>query len=416
MTTTQYVPGLDGVKLSDLVKPERYADGYPHDVFAALRQHSPVHWCEIKGFAPFWAITRHADIKFVSTHPEVFSSASRLVLGPEADAALGAGSLPMTTVINTDPPLHREYRNMVGPYFRPKTLRDLEDRVREVSNALLDEYAGHGEAVELDFATDIASWHPLKMIAEALGIAEQDEPTVLRIANEVFGAMDPEFARDRVELFTEALTFLTKLVSEKRGCPRDDITSVLAQATLNGEPVDDFAVIGYLMILITAGHDTTRHSLTGGISALIDHPEQLELLRERPELCAYAADEIVRWTTPVTQFMRTATQDCELSGTTIKAGESVCLFYASGNRDEEVFDQPFRFQVDRTPNPHLGWGIGEHYCLGANLAKMEIRVMLEELVPRLESIEMAGPKQGLHGYFVSGIKHLPIRWRLRPAL
>ena len=410
------IPALADLDLLDLVRPERYADGYPHEVFASLRQHAPVHWCELRGFAPFWAVTRHADIKYVSTHPEVFSSASRLVLGPEADAALGAGNLPMTTVINTDPPIHREYRNMVGPYFRPKTLRDLEDRVRDVSRELLDRHARAGEAVELDFATEIASWHPLKMIAEALGIPEDDEPTVLRIANEVFGAMDPEFARDRMELFQETLVFLTKLVSEKRACPRDDITSVLSQATLNGEPVNDFDIMGYLMILITAGHDTTRHSLTGGISALIEHPEQLDLLRAHPELCASAADEIVRWTTPVTQFMRTATEDCELAGQTIKAGESVCLFYASGNRDDTVFDEPFEFRVDRSPNPHLGWGIGEHYCLGANLAKMEIRVMLEELVPRLESIEMAGPKQGLHGYFVSGIKHLPIRWRLREAL
>lgn len=415
MTTTQSIPGLDEVKLSDLVKPERYANGYPHDVFAALRHHSPIHWCEIKRFAPFWAVTRHADIKFVSTHPELFSSASRLVLTPSADALTGSGQLPMQTVINTDPPLHREYRNMVGPYFRPKVLRDLEDRIRGISRVLLNGYVGNGEAVELDFATDIASWHPLKMIAEALGIAERDEPTVLRIANESFGQLDPEFARDRMELFTEAFRFLTQLVTEKRACPQDDITSVLAQATLNGKPVDDFAIIGYLMILITAGHDTTRHSLTGGLAALIEHPEQLELLRARPELCASAADEAVRWTTPVTQFMRTATQDCEVSGQAIKAGESVCLFYASGNRDETVFDEPFRFQVDRDPNPHLGWGVGEHYCLGANLAKMEIRVMLEELIPRLESIEMTGPKQGLHGYMISGIKHLPIRWRLRPA-
>ena len=406
-------PAID---LLDLVDPARYSGGYPHETWAALRRSSPVHWCEIDGFDPFWAVTRHADVKHVSTHPLLFSSEQRLFLVPSEEQRRAEES-PMAnarTLLNTDPPVHRGHRAMAGAYFRPRTLSNLEDRMRDLTRLRLDQFAAQGPGAELDFATELAPWHPLKMIAEILGVAEKDEPTMLRIANELFGLTDPEFARDRMDLLTEAFGFLMQLVADKRADPKDDLASVIVHSTLDGEPAPDMAVIGYLLILITAGHDTTKNAIAGGMLALIENPDQLELLRARPELCAQAADEIVRWTTPVTHFMRTATEDCELGGQKIRAGDGLTLFYPSANRDEHVFDDPFAFRVDRDPNPHLGWGIGEHYCLGASLAKMEIRLLLEELVPRLDGVELAGEPEWLASNFVSGVKHLPIRWTLRP--
>lgn len=404
---------IDGLDLQDLVDPARFATGYPHEAWTVLRRHSPVHWCEIDGYKPFWAVTRHADIKHVSTHPQIFSSEGRLIVMPEGEEKGLAGTGSLRSLLNTDPPEHHEHRKMAGAYFRPRTLRNLEDRMRDITRVQLDRFAAQGPGAQIDFATDVAPWHPLKMIAEILGVAEQDEPTVLRMANEIFGAADPEFARDRVEVVTEAFGFLAQLVADKRADPQDDLASVLAHATLGGEPAPDLAVMGYLLVLITAGHDTTKNAIAGGMLALLQHPEQLDLLRKQPDLCARAADEIVRWTTPVMQFMRTATKDCQVGEQPVQAGESVALFYPSANRDEEVFDDPFAFRVDRDPNPHLGWGIGEHYCLGASLAKMELRLLLEELVPRIDAVEIAGEPQWLAGSFVSGVKHLPLRWTIR---
>src|SRR5580704_2645182 len=240
MSVTADIPGLDEIDLTELVNPRRFADGYPQEVWAALREHSPVHWVELPGYKPFWALTRHAEMRHVLTHPELFSCAGRLILASiaqeEKEAAVGSGG---NTLLNTDPPIHREYRNMAAPYFRPRVLRDVEDRVRQISRDLLDRYSSEGEWVELDFATDVASWHPLKMISEVLGAEESDEPTILAIANEIFGSSDPEFARDPTELFTEAFEFLARLVAEKRAHPKDDLASVLSAGSLNGSPLED---------------------------------------------------------------------------------------------------------------------------------------------------------------------------------
>jgi cytochrome P450 len=396
------------IDVASLVDPSRYAEGQPHDTWARLRADAPVAWCELDGHDPFWALTRHADIRFVSTHPELFSSTERIILSPSDPAA---GNQPIgKTLLNTDPPEHSDYRRLAGPFFRPRVLQGLETRIRQITRTLLDAHADRGPDSHIDFVTEVASWHPLKMICEILGLGEEHEPIVLRIANEIFGNTDPEFERDPTSLFTETFGFLSKLIAERRVTPGDDLSSILANATLEGEPLADLDVMTYLLILITAGHDTTKYAIAGAMLALLENPDQLALLRERPDLAETAANEIVRWTTPVMQFMRTATTDTEVGGQPVRAGEAVTLYYPSGNRDEEVFDDPFSFRVDRDPNPHLGWGVGEHYCIGASLARMEIRVLLEELVPRLQRVELAGEPQWTQAIFISGVKHLPIRW------
>jgi cytochrome P450 len=405
-----------GIDIQDLVVSRRYVDGQPHETWAAMRRETPVLWCEPDGFPPFWALTKHADVKAVSVDFERFSSRgpvqlARLgtesvessLLGPTADP-FGSRNL-----LNTDPPEHRDYRNLARDYFRPGALRRLEPRVREISRALIDNVAGHSE---LDFVTEVAARHPLRMLAEMLGLDNGDEQRLLRLTNAFVGAADPEY-HDGPGVGAEFGAYLARLLADRRAHPRHDLTSLVANARLRGRPMSDLDAIVYLLIIAIAGHDTTRGAIGGGMLALLRHQDQLELLRARPELCASAADEIVRWISPVVHFLRTATEDCEIAGRRIRAGDRLVLYYPSANRDEEVFDEPAAFRADRAPNPHLGWGFGEHYCLGANLARMEIRVLLEELVPRLEWAELAGPPSWTASRVVCGPKHLPVRWRLK---
>jgi cytochrome P450 len=404
------------VDVADLVTPARFgARGQPHDTFTLLRRESPVHWCEPDRYPGFWAVTRHRDVKDISLDYERFSSRGPVLLAPVTaptveESLLGAGAGTANTILGTDPPEHRAYRDIARPYFRPSVLRRLEDRVREISRALLDQLAGKEH---LDFVTDLAAWHPLRMLCEILGVAERDERMLLRLSNEFMGNADPEFRRPKDAPAARGFgAYITRLIADRRTTPKDDLAGVLARARLRGEPMSDLDTVLYLMIIAVAGHDTTRSAIAGGMLALIDNPGQLRLLRERPELCGHAADEIVRWTSPVVHFLRTATEDCEVGGRRVRAGERLALFYPSANRDEDVFADPFAFRVDRSPNPHLGWGFGEHYCLGANLARMEIRVLLEELVPRLESVRLAGAPQWMASRVICGPKHLPISWRL----
>ncbi|HEY7486075.1 MAG TPA: cytochrome P450 [Streptosporangiaceae bacterium] len=405
------------VDVRDLVEPARFgARGQPHETFRVLRRESPVHWCEPDRYPGFWAVTRHRDVKEISLDYQRFSSRGPVLLSPLTapsleESVFGAGTESSDNILSTDPPLHRDYRSMARPYFRPSVLRTLEDRVRDITRALLDQLAGREE---LDFVTDLAAWHPLRMLCEIMGIAQRDEQLLLRLTNEFMGNADPEFRRPKhATAAMEFGAYVVRLIAERRAAPGDDLASVLSNARLNGEPMSDLDTVVYLMIIAVAGHDTTRSAIAGGMLALLDNPDQLRLLREHPELCERAADEIVRWTSPVVHFTRTATEDCEVAGRRMGEGDLLALFYPSANRDEDVFDEPFAFRVDRSPNPHLGWGFGEHYCLGANLARMEIRVLLEELVPRLSSAELAGPPEWMASRVICGPKHLPVRWRLR---
>ncbi len=378
-----------------LVDPLRYgAEGHPHDLWTRLRRESPVAWTEVPGYPPFWAVTRHADVREASVAPARFSSRGPVVMTPLRDAK-DPSRVPRS-VLNTDPPEHRDLRNLTLPYFKPRSLRALENRIREITRVLLDT-----APPELDFATGIAALHPLRLLCEILGVP--DEKVVLDLTNGLVGQADPEYA----ETGGSFGAYVRDLVADRRAHPRDDLSSLIANSSLPDRDAGE-----YLMILAIAGHDTTRSALSGGMHALISHPEQLALLRSRPDLYDSAANEIVRWTSPVVHFLRTATEDCELGGASIRAGDRLMLFYPSANRDEAVFDDPFTFRVDRDPNPHLAWGVGEHYCLGATLARMEIRILLEELIPRLASAALTARPEWMASNVVCGIKHLPVRWHL----
>ncbi len=399
--------------------------GYPHDAWTRLRREDPVHWTQPEGYQPFWSVTKHADIIEVSKQPELFQSAGRFILFPNALAPGAGGSEdgaasqdpPLRMLVNMDPPEHRSYRKLVSPWFTPRMVKRLEAQLEVITAEMFDDLEGERE---LDFVTEVAAIQPLRMITAMLGIERKDEQFVLRVTNENFGLEDPEFQRegekpeDRLGFLTEAAGFLNAIFDDRRRSPREDLSSVLANATIDGAPVPPFELFSLAFLVMVAGHDTTRNAISNGMLAFFEHPAELEKLRRDPGLVGTAADEVVRWTTPVNHFSRTATRDTELRGKQIRAGDSVALFYASANRDEEIFEDPFTFRIDRDPNPHLGFGVGEHFCLGASLARMDLRVFWRQFVERVESIEPAGPHELLHSSFVGGPKHVPVRMRVRP--
>lgn len=413
----------------DVISARHYGEhGYPHAEWARLRRESPVHFMQPEGYEPFWAVTRHADIIEVSKQPQVFRSAGRFILFPRALTPEGEAAPndlvenpPLRMLVNMDPPEHRDYRRLVSGWFTPRAVKSLEARLEEITREIFDELAGDGSERECDFVRDVAALQPLRMITEILGIPREREEFVLKVTNQNFGLEDPEFQLEgdtpeqRLAFITEAFTYLEEITNDRRRNPCNDLSTVLAQATLNGEPVPAFELFSLYFLVMVAGHDTTRNAISSGLMAFLDHPGELEKLQRDPGLVELAADEIVRWTTPVNHFSRTATRDYELRGQRIREGDSVALFYASANRDEEVFEDPGTFRIDRQPNPHLGFGVGEHLCLGAHLARMDLRVFWRQLAERLVSIEPAGPAELLHASFVGGPKRLPVRLRLKPA-
>ena len=412
-TSTAFDPRLhdqpDVIDTAVLVDAGGYAaHGYPYDAWAALRRESPVHWCEPPGFRPFWAVTRHEHVRHLSTHPDLFRSEPRTIVFPELLEAM-TGVMTPRTLINMDPPEHRDYRAIAAPFLKPSAIRSLESTVRAITIDLLDARTGEEP---FDFVFDFAAYHPLKVICGVLGAAPEDEDLVLRIANTVFGIEDPDYTPQLAGLAMEMMDYYRRLKDDRLARPTGDLYSALVNASVAGAPIGDIELVSYFLILTSAGHDTTRNAIAGGLLALLEHPDQLERLRDDPSACATAADEVIRWTSPVIQFCRTPTDDVELGGRQIHAGDTLAMFYPSANRDDAVFDHPDEFRVDRDPNPHLGLGVGEHYCLGAHLARLEIRVLFEELIPRLEHVELVGPAERTAAAFVGGVKHLPVRWTL----
>jgi cytochrome P450 len=411
----------------DLIRPRNYGTrGVPHDTWTLLRKESPVHRCEFGGeFEDFWAITKHADIIDVSSKPHLFSNregpmilsrAQKIQVERRASGPMGR----MLTIIEMDPPEHRDFRNVARGFFTPRAIRRLDEIVKESASALIDSLGDEGEC---DFVEKIAQRHPLRVLATVLGIDRDDEERVLELTQQLFAADDPDLQRkgeDRdkaqMELGLEFYQMFDRIAQDRRARPRDDLATMLATARMaNGEPMGPVETFGYYLIVFTAGHDTTRNALSAGLAAMIENPGQLELLKRRPELAKSATEEVVRWASPVNYMKRQVLEDVEIRGRQIRAGDYLGLFYASANRDEDVFEQPFRFDLTRHPNRHLGFGTGEHFCLGAHLARASIRALLEEMGGRIESLEYAGETSQIHASFVVGLKTLPVRYRIKRA-
>jgi len=408
---------IDGL---DLISSAHYGEaGPPHEQWSQLRA-QPLQYFEPEGYEPFWAVTRHADIMEISGRPEDFCNGEGIVVLTEEQAYLRENPeipMMMKTIIEMDPPDHRMFRKVASGYFTPRGIERLDEIVTESAKNVIDSLGSEGEA---DFVERITQQHPLRVLSTILGIEPHQEQQLLQLTAQLFGGEDPELQREGetrqeagLELFMEFFVMFDAIIKDRRANPRDDLATMLATATLdNGEPLGDIETMGYYLIVFNAGHDTTRHSLTGAFQAFLENPDELKRLREDPSLMKTAVEEVVRYTAPVNYMKRTATRDLIYDGHEIKKGDMFALFYASANRDAEVFDDPDRFDVGRTPNRHLGFGWAEHYCLGAHLARASIKALLEQLAERMESMEPAGDADYVASSFVVGPKHLPVRYKI----
>jgi cytochrome P450 len=401
------------------VDPSAYADEQRfHAACRVLRREHPVVKVESDRYRPFWALTRHADVLDVERDNEHFRNAPRPLLVPavmEARAAANGGQV-LRTLIHMDDPEHKAFRAITASWFLPGRIRMLEGRIRELAVRYIDHMTDLGGSC--DFAQEVAVGFPLHVILSILGLPEEDFPKMLQLTKELFDADDDEVIRskdpaERMAMLLDFFQYFMALTADRRAKPTDDLASTIANATIEGQLLNDFDAASYYVIIATAGHDTTSSSIAGGLEALLRHPDQLARLRDDPSLGPTAVEEIIRWETPVKEFMRTAVEDRVIGGETIPAGDSVYLAYLSANRDEAAFEDPFRFDVGRTDNKHVAFGHGVHFCLGAHLARLELRIFTEEILARVTDIQFAGEPSRSATVFVGGLKHLPISYRVR---
>ena len=378
-------------------------------------------------FDPFWVVTKHAHIQAVSRQNELFHNADRPTTltnraVEERVRKITGGPNLVRSLVQMDAPDHPKYRALTQGWFMPANLGKFEARVREIARATVQRMLEKGGAC--DFVEDVALGYPLHVIMEILGVPEKDEPRMLKLTQELFGPQDPDTARIREQLTAEQFSammqsvvadfcaYFRAITEDRRRNPREDLASVIANARIGGDYMPDHDATSYYMIVATAGHDTTSSSTAGAIWALAQDPAQFAKVKANPELIPGLVDEAIRWMTPVKHFMRSATADTELGGRKIAKGDWLMLCYASGNRDEEVFEEPYQFRCDRKPNRHVAFGYGAHLCLGQYLAKLEMRILFEELLPRLKSLTLDGEVKMTQAYFVNGPKKLPIRFEV----
>ncbi len=401
--------------------PTAYADEPRlHAAMTYLRAHNPVAYVDKAPYRPFYAITKHADIMDIERDNNLWLSEPRPVLVTAAADDFARSQLEsgagLRTLIHMDDPHHKKVRAIGQDWFRPNALRELQVQVDALAKRYVDKMVEIGP--ECDFVEDIAIHFPLYVILSLLGLPEEDFPRMHQLTQEMFGADDKEYQRgatleERMATLLDFFNYFSTLTASRRANPTGDLASAIANGRIDGEPLSDVDTASYYVIVASAGHDTTKDAISGGLRALIENPGELDRLRREPDLIGTAVEEMIRWTTPVKEFMRTAAADTTVRGVPISKGESVYLAYTSGNRDEEIFDDPFTFDVGRFPNKHLAFGYGVHFCLGAALARMELRSLFSELIPRLDSIEFAGEPELAATVFVGGLKHLPIRYSLR---
>jgi cytochrome P450 len=394
-----------------------------------LRAKQPLGRVEIEGFDPFWLVTKHADISEIIRQHDLFHNGDRAhTLVPRASddmarASTGGSPHPIRTLVHMDEPDHLKYRRITQSWFTQQRVKSLEDRIRSIARASIDRMAAHGSAC--DFVRDVAVHFPLHVLMQILGVGEEDEPLMLKLTQELFasedgdlgrgGAVPGDPARHAKELFRllgEFQAFFVPLMERRRRRPTDDLASVIANAEIDGKPINYFEAVSYYVIVAAAGHDTTSSSISGGLWALCENDEAFEKLKADAGLIPQFIDEAIRWTTPVHHVMRTATADVELRGQRIARGDWLMLCFLSANRDEEAFDQPNRFRLDRNTSGNVLFGQGVHTCLGQHLARLEMRIFFEELLSRLASVEIAGRPRRSASIFIGGPKTLPLRYKM----
>lgn len=402
---------MDSTGLANLADPGTYAEGVPHETFRRLRSERPLYFQEGKGaIRSFWAVTRYEDVVTVSKDPGRFSSYRGSAQLEDYDQD-GLDMVRMM-MLNMDPPQHGKFRRLVSSGFTPLVTSFLEPRIRAVTTKILDAIAHKGE---VDFVPTVAAELPLYVIAELLGVPEDDRHKLFEWSNRLVGFDDPELGtsmESAKEAGMELWMYANTLAEHRRSGRVDshDFISILMNAEVDGTQLTEAEFDAFILMLTVAGNETTRNLLSGGLLALMQHPDQMARLLADPSLIPGGIEEMLRWVSPITCFRRTATRDTELAGQAIHENDKVVIYYASANRDERAFPDPARFDVGRTPNDHLAFGVGEHFCLGANLARLEIRILFTELLRRFPDIQLAGPVSRLRSSFINGIKHLPVRF------
>lgn len=405
----------------DLTNLDLFVSGDPHSVWRELRATDPVHWTERRNRVGFWSITRHGDAQRVYRDPGTFSSEGGIALGPndareqsEPQMQVGFGKM----MIVTDPPRHGRIRQMMNRRFTPRALAPHEPHIRAITNDIIDAVAKEGHC---DLVVDIAAKLPTAVICEMLGVPREDWDLMFALGNMTLGSEDPEYQvegssrKTRVQAQMEIFNYFMKLIGERRSNPKDDLVTVLVQGEIEGDRLTDLEVLFNCFLLILGGQETTRNALTGGMNELMRRPAERERLVNDRSLMTSAIEEILRWTSPITHIMRIAKRDVEIRGRTIREGDRVVLWNPSANRDEEVFADPYTFDITRQPNDHIAFGYGEHFCIGANLARLEMRVMIDELLRRMPDMAPAGPVERLRSNLLAGIKHLPITFTAAKA-
>jgi cytochrome P450 len=383
-----------------------------------LHAHGAIHRIDEPGYQPFWAVIGHDAVLDIERRPEEFTNAPTPILGSDEQLLIrAAGGAEIRTLIHMDEPDHAKYRKLTSDWFKPAGLRRLTDRLDELSRQAIDKLEALGG--KADFYRDIALAYPLQVILSILGLPEADYPRMIKLTQEMFGAEDPDLRRDvlspeqMVAVVMDFYQYFTDLTADRQARPTDDLATLIANGTIDDAPMPDLEKMGYYVIIATAGHDTTAAAMAGGLRALAEHPDQLRLLQRDPDLLHNTVEEMIRWTAPVRHFMRTAQVDTEVAGTEIAKGDWLYLSYLAGNLDPNVFDDPLRFDITRrNADRHIAFGYGIHFCLGAQLARVELRSLFGTLVPRLESLELSGGPQTAKTTFVGGHKTVPISYKL----
>lgn len=388
-------------------------------LFDHLRANDPVAWVEHTDYRPFWSLSRYDDIKRIGSENDRFLSAPRTVLVPTAfeEALLERFGTRngLETLIHMDRPKHLKLRRVTREWFLPRSIESLTAEVQALSKEFVDKMQEMGS--ECDFVRDIAMLYPLRIILSILGLPREAEATMLKLTQELFGGQDPTLQRGDsqtagLEVLNDFGAYFSEVIEDRKKNPKDDLATILANAEVDGEPMNVLDQASYFIITATAGHDTTSATIGGGMKALLEHPDQLALWRERPDLDNGAAKEIIRWVSPVRHMVRTATEDLELHGRQIRSGDNIALWYPAANRDPEVFDHPNRLDLQRDSKLQLAFGYGSHMCLGQHLAALEVSCFFRELLPRLKDMELAGDPEWVKAIFVGGLKSLPIRYDL----
>ena len=392
-------------KLSDidLTNPDAFADGIPHPWFRTLRSEAPVYRHKEPAGPGFWAVTKYDDLRHISRNPRIFSSAQGTNV-----ADMESGAMPAPMMLNMDPPEHVKFRRIVQRGFARRRVKPLAPHIRDLCVAIIDNVVERGEC---EFVSEVAAELPMQVICELMGIPEEDRHPIYELSNQLIGFDDPDFQmppEQRGKVALEMYGYAQKVASERLARPGDDLVSALLTSEVDGEKLSEAQFNVFFMLLSVAGNETTRTVTTHGTHLLLQYPEQRARLIEDPSLIPSAVEEILRFEPPVIYFRRTATQDTELRGVKIREGDKVTMWYPSVNRDEDVFAEPDAFDVTRSPNEHLSFGIGEHYCLGANLARLELIIIFEELLRRLPDIELAGTPKRLRSGFINAIKEMPV--------